>query len=379
LTESNQVKIVLYEEDDDLYQLREKWEILLQKVPSAGIFLTWEWTIACWSIFGKDCQLFLLAAYEENELVGLAPLRISHKRFLGIHIFKTLEFIPGSPRILGADHLDIIAIPEKRSAIVATMLNYIIASSWDFLIWGSIPDISPNIVVLTRAFEKERITYDLKPAYISPYISLPDSWDEYFTVQCSAEYQRTVKRAIRNLERDHSTSIIRVDSPQDFSLGLSTLEDLHGERWGKKSLFRIRGFLPLHEEVARAFSLRGWLRSYFLIVNGEEVAALYGFRYGATFFYYQAGRKRDWESYSVGTILMAKVIQQELGQGAKEIDLGRGNEAYKFHWTSHFREDLQLTAYRSSWQTHLVHFTTNLHNLRAKLAYLKHFITSLWR
>jgi CelD/BcsL family acetyltransferase involved in cellulose biosynthesis len=100
--------------------------------------------------------------------------------------------------------------------------------------------------------------------------------------------------------------------------------------------------------------LNGWLRLYLLIVDGEEVAANYGFRYGSTFSGYQVGWKKAWEKYSVGTVLLAHVIQQELAHGAREFDLSRGEDAYKFFWTSDFRDDVHITAYRPSWRGHLV-------------------------
>jgi CelD/BcsL family acetyltransferase involved in cellulose biosynthesis len=354
--EAAQIRIVVYTEEEELYRLREEWDALLQKVSSANIYLTWEWAFACWKIFGRDCRLFLVAAYEGDQLVGLAPLRISRKLGKGVLPYNTLEFIPGSPSLIGGDHLDIMVVPEKRSAIIGVMLHSIIAGSWDVLRWESIPASSPNMGALATAFQKGKITYGLKPASICPYITLPDSWEESLALLPSAKFRRNVRYSIRKLDRDHSTSIVRADSPQDFSYGLKRLENLHEERWGKESIFRQRGFRAFHEEVAKAFSLRGWLRLYLLIVDGEEVAANYAFRYGSTLFGYQVGWKKAWEKYSVGTVLLAKVIQQELAQGAREIDLARGAQAYKFRWTSDFREEVRLTAYCPSWRGRLVHW-----------------------
>jgi len=365
--EKGWIRIVVYNKEEELSDLREEWNALLQKIPSASIYLTWDWALACWKVFGRDCQLFIVAAYEEDILVGLAPFWISHKLAKRIFSYKTLELIPGSPSLLGGDHLDIMAVPEKRSAIIGAMLHSVMAGSWDVLRWESIPASSPNIGALAAAFQKGKITYDLKPASICPYITLPDSWEEFLTLQCSAKFRRSIRYAIKRLDTEHSTSLVRADSPQDFSHGLKRLEDLHEERWGEKSLFRQDDFRTFHREIARAFSARGWLRLYLLIVDGKEVAVNYGFRYGPTFFGYQTGWKKNWEKFSVGTVLLAKVIQVELGEGAREFDLARGADEYKFHWTSDFREELQLNAYRPSWRARLIHFSAFCQNWQTRL------------
>jgi hypothetical protein len=368
--ESVRIRIVVYDKEEQLYQLREEWDALLKKIPTAGIYLTWEWALACWRVFGRDCQLFLLAAYDGDKLVGLAPLRSTLKSGKLINTYTVLELIPGSPLILGADHLDIIAIAEKRPLIIGAMAKSILALSWDMLRWVSIPASSPNMVFLAEAFHSEKITLRIKPISICPYITLTDNWEEFLELRCSARFRKAIRYAIRRLESDYSVSLIRMDSPQDFLAGLKSLEFLHEERWGEMNLFRQAGFRAFHEEISQTFSLRGWLRIYLLIVDGKEVAVNYGFRYGSTFFGYQAGWKKGWGNHSVGNVLLAKVIQRELIEGAREIDLARGDEEYKFHWAHDSREDVQLIAYRRSWQARLLHFSAFLSNQRDRLLQL---------
>jgi CelD/BcsL family acetyltransferase involved in cellulose biosynthesis len=367
--EGDKIRIVVYKTEAQFRNLRSEWTALLRRIPSAGIYLTWEWVFSCWKVFGANCQLFLIAAYDGESLVGLAPFWISQTR-RGKHLsYQALEYIPGCHPLLGADHLDLIVVEQNGDAVLGCMLQPLTGAPWDILAWDGIPAASPSLGALRARFAQAHISYRTPQTSICPYITLPDSWEDYLTGQCSPKFRRTIRHAIRRLETEHSISFIRADSLEDYTLGLEQLEKLHEERWGAASLFHQKGFRQFHEEVARAFALKDWLRIYVLRVDGRDVAVNYGFRYGSTFYGYQTGWTRDMESLSVGTVLLAKVIQEELVQGAKEIDLARGAEAYKFHWTSNAREEVRVNAYRPNWRGRVLLFDAWQADGRARVAH----------
>ena len=78
----------------------------------------------------------------------------------------------------------------------------------------------------------------------------------------------------------------------------------------------------------RAFE-RGWLRLWFLEVEGRAVAAWYGFRFGDVEWYYQSGRDPDWDRSSVGLTLLARTLQGAFDDGMSAYAFLRGDEAYK--------------------------------------------------
>ena len=367
--EGDKIRIVVYKTEQEFRGLQSQWNALLQKISSASIYLTWEWAFACWKVFGVNCELFLVAAYDADLLIGLAPFWISRRHGERLFSYKALEYIPGCQPLLGADHLDIIVAQENGPAILGPMLRAVTAGAWDVLRWESMPASSPSVGVLRATLEQARISGGRGLTSICPYISLPGSWEDYLREQCSPKFRRTIRHAVRRLGTEHSAALIRADSPEEYSLGLKQLEKLHEERWGTASLFHQEGFRNFHEDVARAFSLKGWLRVYILRVDGRDVAVNYGYRYGSTFYGYQTGWTKNMESLSVGTVLLAKVIQQELEQGATEIDLARGAEAYKFHWTSSAREEAQLSAYRPNWRGRVLEFDARRSDWRARLAH----------
>ena len=77
-----------------------------------------------------------------------------------------------------------------------------------------------------------------------------------------------------------------------------------------------------------------WLRLWFLEVDGEPVAASYGFRLGRIESKYQMGRDPRWSRERVGTVLVAHVIRSAVDDGIREVRFLRGGEPYKYRWAT---------------------------------------------
>src|SRR5207302_10088997 len=122
---------------------------------------------------------------------------------------------------------------------------------------------------------------------------------------------------------------------------LACLVSLHQRRWqgrGGSDGLHTPALLAFHEEVSQLALARGWLRLFVLSLDGRPAAALYGFRYGPVFYFYQSGFDPTYSRYSVGLVLMGLAIKSALEEGAQEYDLLHGTESYKFHWAAQTRE-----------------------------------------
>ncbi len=64
-------------------------------------------------------------------------------------------------------------------------------------------------------------------------------------------------------------------------------------------------------------------------VDGDSVAAWYGWRLGERYSYYLAGFEPRWADASVGLLLLAHTVHEAIDEGASEYDLLLGEEAYK--------------------------------------------------
>jgi CelD/BcsL family acetyltransferase involved in cellulose biosynthesis len=64
-------------------------------------------------------------------------------------------------------------------------------------------------------------------------------------------------------------------------------------------------------------------------LDGDIVGVLYGFRFGATFAYYQTGWSQDYVKQSLGSVLVSTAMRHAAETGATTFDFLRGDDAYK--------------------------------------------------
>ncbi len=160
------------------------------------------------------------------------------------------------------------------------------------------------------------------------------SWEGYLA-SLGAEHRYNFQRRLRKLEAQHELSFERVLTEQRRRELLPVLFELHRLRWserGGSDGLEGPGLWAFHEHLTRLALERGWLRLFVLWLHGAPAAAVYGFRYGRVFSFYQSGLDPSHHKLSVGLVALGLVIKSAIEEGAAEFDLLHGDEAYKFHW-----------------------------------------------
>src|SRR4051795_13180532 len=108
---------------DELYALRSAWEDLLSAYPLSTTFSTFEWLSCWWRNFGRDQDLLVLAFFEKNALIALAPLSIKHERIVGGLTLKLLRLMGDGSK--DSDNLDIPVRPGYEARLVGALLTYL--------------------------------------------------------------------------------------------------------------------------------------------------------------------------------------------------------------------------------------------------------------
>ena len=153
------------------------------------------------------------------------------------------------------------------------------------------------------------------------------SWEE-FLASCSSNMRGQIRNKRRRLERKHGASFRLTDERSRVEEDFDTLVRLHHLRWGEPRAFTDERAAFHRDFAVRAFE-RGWLRLWFLEVEGRAVAAWYGFRFGSVEWYYQSGRDPEWDRSSVGVTLLARTMQAAFDDGMSSYAFLRGDEGYK--------------------------------------------------
>jgi CelD/BcsL family acetyltransferase involved in cellulose biosynthesis len=205
----------------------------------------------------------------------------------------------------------------------------------------------PWLEALTAATGARTHSFVRAPAQL-PLIDLAQhsDWDAYLGSR-SSNLRQQVRRFERRLSKDHEVSLRRTQTPTELKADLETLFDLHDRRWEGQTSLSSGTARSFHSDFAAAALECGWLRLWLLEVDGEAIAAWYGWRLGGRYAYYNGGFDPESSALRPGLILLAGVIRSALEEGADEFDFLLGDESYKFRFAERSRTVHNVTVARS--------------------------------
>jgi CelD/BcsL family acetyltransferase involved in cellulose biosynthesis len=325
------------ETTDGFAALRHDWNALLETSRSRCAFLTHEWLFAWWKHLAAGRTLFILTSRKQGNLVGILPLAVRRPQYSRM-IPRSLELL--GTGLIGSDYLDAIVMPGVEHEVMEAFSQHLLRAGM-LVHLAAIRRGSSIVADLATRLSDIGWTMVDTAINICPYIDLRGhTWETYLSTLGSS-HRYNFNRRLKNLQRDHSVQIEIVRAPEQAQAALEAVIGLHHKRWSSKEpseAFQNAQTVAFHREFVDAAAAQGWLRILLVRIDGVPAAALYGFRYGETFYFYQSGFDPEWRRQSVGLVTMGLAIQAAIEDGVAEYDFLHGREEYKFHWASQTRE-----------------------------------------
>ena len=307
------VSDLVVEPVNDLGALLDEWSELGQR--TGNLFATWEWSSTWWNELGAGRSLLAAACRDEGgALVGLLPAYVARKTG-PVRLIRLVGHGQG-------DRLGPICMPADRERVAAALRVALRSKPWAnaLIVAEQLPGEEGWAALLHgRVLSREA----------SPVLELATSeWDEFLAGR-SANLRQQLRSKERRLAREHDVRYRLIEDAEALPEALDVLFALHGTRWGEAGTSAYGRAQSFHRAFATRALERGWLRLWFLEVNGSPVAAWHGFRFGGADWYYQSGRDPAWDRYSVGLVLLAHTIRDCVESGISRYLLLRGDEPYK--------------------------------------------------
>jgi CelD/BcsL family acetyltransferase involved in cellulose biosynthesis len=318
--------------------LEGEWNGLLRRSRADCLFLTWEWLHTWWTHLAEDRRLAVLLVRREGELVGIAPFARRARRLLGWLGAPCLELLgTGS---VGSDYLDVIAGRDEEAEVASALADHLDAHE-GMLDLRQLRAAEASLAGLQALLGGRGWAARSSQTAVCPYIDLRGhTWDSYLG-SLGREHRYGYRRKLRALEKRYALRFERVTNEAERRQALLALVSLHQRRWdtrGGSDGLHTAALVAFHEELSRIALERGWLRLFILRLDGRPAAALYGFRYGEVFYFYQSGFDPRDSKEGVGVVCMGLAIESAITEGVREYDLLHGDEAYKFHWAAEVRK-----------------------------------------
>ncbi len=334
-----EVRVIEY---DDFEPLREFWPSLLGASSAKdNIFLTWEWLSTWWKHNGHGKRLLILLVEDEGRSIAAAPLMLTKQKVGGFGLTRRIEFV-GKP---DSDYHNILMV-NKETECVRLILEHLVEHyGFDWISLSELPDPTVGHLrgLMPRLLGKLNATE--RVCEICPFLTLPKTFDQ-LTCGYDRGWLRELNRRFRKMAKEHRVEMKRYDEI-GFTVdeAMDALARLHQARWiakGMKGHFKDASFYRFHSDLAASFARKGWLAFYFLTADGEPVSAEYGFEMGNKLYAYLSGTDPEYRRYAVGKLHTMQVIDDCIKRGFAEYDFLRGDEPYKFQFTSSYRTNYEV-------------------------------------
>ncbi len=300
-------------------QLESEWLELLERAQTNTVFQTPQFLSAWWEALGVGSLQVVVLRDNAGIMQGIAPLYIE----ITGEGKRQLSFI-GCVNV--SDYLDVIVSKDHSTAVYQALYEFLQAQNgFDTVYWCSLPEYSQ-----TRAFLKDSFPQAQERIQdVAPYISLPSTWEEYLST-LERKQRHEVKRKWRRLEElDHIFEVITEeyaakDALDEFIALHTTSSAAKREFWNDEHLKFFKELIP---RMARA----GWLRLFFLTIEGKRVASMLLFDYNNEYELYNSGFDPAlYKEVGTGSTLTAYTIKHAIEHGKGIYDFLRGGEEYKY-------------------------------------------------
>jgi len=320
------------------------WAELPASSPSDSLFLTWEWLSTRWEPLAAPRRLSILVVRSEGRLIAIAPLAVRRAQWGRLSPFRSVEFLGSG--LAGSDYLDLI-VRAGWESLAAEALAEHLSGGRIMLDLTRVRRDRAAAWGLVRGIRARGWSVARRETAVCPYIDLRGTTWARYVDRLGPAHRANLRRRLRALTASNLLFEQARDEEQRRSF-LAQLIALHQLRWkgrGPSEAFQEPGLAAFHQEFSALALRRGWLRLFVLHLEGKPVAALYGFLYNRTFYFYQSGFDPDYARRSVGLVAMGLTIREAIEEGAAEFDLLHGDEDYKFLWAKQVREIERLEVY----------------------------------
>jgi CelD/BcsL family acetyltransferase involved in cellulose biosynthesis len=299
------------------------WTALWREDRNATPFQSPEWLLPWWRQFQQP-DLRAVVITDGGRTAA----------FLPFYVYREPSTGERQLLLLGAgtsDYVDGVFAPSTGSDHVRAALDVLIEEGgWDGLY---LSQIRPESILLQPLEQSRKLNgkrYDSASCSRMParrMAELP------VKIRRNAMYYRN--RAMRLGSLD-----LAIADESNCEESFEGLQRLHTERWqmrGEPGVLADERVLAWHREAVPRLQRSGMLRLYSLLLNGEKMAFLYSladppWRRPRLLYVYLPGHAAKFAELRPGTVLLALATESAANECMDEVDLLRGEEAYKQIW-----------------------------------------------
>jgi len=331
---------------DTFLSLEKEWNALLAASPMDAPFLRHEWFRIWWKSFGAGKRLAIMTVRSsQGGLAAIAPFMEERGFRVGVpcRIWSSMS----------NDHSCRFDLMMKERSegeqirIVEALVAYLsrrrprvhLIELQDFSI------DSPVLTVLLDSASRSGQKIGLRPELETPFIPIEGKWPAYYE-SISGHLRRNLRRRRRQLEEQGRVEVVCVTG-EESGIGSADLSDhlregfrIEAMAWKGSAGTAIReneSWVDFYQAWAQTAAERGWLRLYFLKLNGQPIAFYYALVYGRKLYYLKLGYDPAYARYSPGILLHQEILAAAFDEKLLELDFLGPRMVWKEDWAKGIR------------------------------------------
>lgn len=326
-----------------------EWRGLLARSVADPLFMSWDWQWLWWETHHEllGGELALLACYEGQTLVGLAPFYLHTARHKGGIRAPRLEFIGSTwrdGRGVFSEYLDLIAARGHEPAVVAAVGAWLRDDKgWSDLVLGNTPVGGLAEALAGTALGAGGFIRRADPLE-AHRLALTGSFEDYLRT-----LPGSVRRKVWNQRSKLDQARLVLAGPTETESILDRIDAFHLARWNAPQYVGVSR--EFHRALAARLAGNGALRMSTLESGGRPLVVMYNIRLAGTEYNLQSGFDPERSAgFSPGYLHFGYSIEEAFRDGLQWFDFlgGQGrHRQYKQDFLTEVRPLVTLQVVRS--------------------------------
>jgi CelD/BcsL family acetyltransferase involved in cellulose biosynthesis len=336
----------VFADEDGLLALGDAWRRLEDALPGLTVFQTHRYQSAWARSFALTRRLLILAVYDGEELIGIAPFQVSLVE-LHRHEFRQLSFL-GAPWEVDRPGFLFVREPAACAEAAARALLQR-RRQWDFVWFHEQTPADPALDAFCTTLTRAGLLHGRTASSRCPYLRFSGTWQEFLAGK-SQKFRKNLKAAKRKLEAAGRLEYesIRGDAARLPAL-LAEFEALERRSWKAQAGVGITQsveHLRFARRLAAEFGPRGEFVFRCLRLDGRMIAATFGLVFRRRYYSLHIASDDEFAKHSAGTYLEALELEECFAAGLDEYDFLGGFLSNKLRWATDGRETVAVHLYQ---------------------------------
>ena len=326
---------------------RERWEAialqwneLLNASISDTIFLTYEWLSTWAEVYLRDSRLLILAIYEKNKLIGVAPCYVRKIK----HGAATLNaiFSLGTPEGSG-DYFDVFMMRGYEKIVSNSIYDFLMTqdqAQWDLIALYDYRCNSHFVMHFSDRIKKEGKYVEVTQGHYCPVNILAENKEKFFaglSAKRRANYRRELRLLETRGELKHNSY-----TKENIKNGMDAFTKLYLESEHQNDC----KYILFLQKLAMVLSRKDWIQIDILSSNGQAIAGAFHPKYNYNVYGFSIIADKNFNTkVSIGNVLIGLCMEKAVEEGKRVFDMLKGTEDYKFSWTNDVNSSFNLLYY----------------------------------